>query len=327
RTFDKRLLLFDAPVDSLLTEDKKRLIIDVYARARIIDPLLFFRTLGSESGATARVVDIVSNKLRTEIARDEQTEIIRTNRELIMNNVRDVAAPQLEQFGMEIVDVRIKRADFPPEIAESIYARMRAERERIANRERAEGAQRDLEIRANADRQATIIRAEAERDANITRGAGEAEAVGIFAEALQQDPEFYRFQRSLEAYESFLTANTTIVLPSNSALFEFLSSPDGNGSAPATEPPAAFAQLSGLMRVESAAREFLAVEKEVASEELNLMGIEVVQWQDASLGCPRPGETYSQVTVPGFSLTFEHNGSLSRVHTNADATQIISCQA
>ena len=142
-----------------------------------------------------------------------------------MNNVRDAVAPQLSEFGIVIIDVRMKRADFPPEISESIYERMRAERKRIADRERAEGAQQDAEIRSSVDRQTAIIRAEAERDANIVRGAGEAESISIFAEAVGQSPDFYKFQRSLEAYSASLKENSTLVIPAESDLFEFLQSP------------------------------------------------------------------------------------------------------
>lgn len=223
--FDKRLLLFDAPPDSLLTKDKKRLIIDVYARGRIVDPLLFFQTMRTEAQAASRAVDIISSELRREIALDDQSEIIRENREEIMNRVRDSVSPKLAEFGIEVVDVRIKRADFPIEIAESVYDRMRAERKRIADRERAQGAKVDAEVRADVDKQATIIMAEAERDANILRGQGEAEAIKILAGALERDPEFYSFQRSLEAYRKFLVQNTTVVLSADSELFQFLQSP------------------------------------------------------------------------------------------------------
>lgn len=226
RYFDKRLLLFDAPPDdTLLTKDKKRLVIDIYARGKITDPFRFYRTLNSESQAQSRVIAIISSELREEIAKDTQAEIIRTSRSKIMNNVRDAVAPQLSEFGIVIIDVRMKRADFPPEISESIYERMRAERKRIADRERAEGAQQDAEIRSSVDRQTAIIRAEAERDANIVRGAGEAESISIFAEAVGQSPDFYKFQRSLEAYSASLKENSTLVIPAESDLFEFLQSP------------------------------------------------------------------------------------------------------
>ena len=134
RKFEKRLLIFDAPPDSLLTSDKKRLVIDVYARGRIVDPLLFFKTTRNETLAASRAIDIISSELRREIASDLQTEIIKTNREQIMNKVKELADPKIREFGIELVDVRIKRADFPEEIAESIYGRMQAERKRKADK-------------------------------------------------------------------------------------------------------------------------------------------------------------------------------------------------
>lgn len=229
--FDKRLLIFDAPPDSLLTKDKKRLIIDVYARGRIVDPKLFRETVRTEAGGKARAVDILSSELRREIASDNQSEIITTKREDIMNRIRDNVKPKLAEFGLDILDVRIKRADFPPEIAESVYARMQAERKRISDKERAEGAEIDAQVRATVDRDATIIRANAQRQADITRGTGDAQAVQIFANAISADPEFYSFQRSLEAYRKILESNSTVVLPPNSDLFEFLQSPSGlNGN-------------------------------------------------------------------------------------------------
>ena len=175
----------------------------------------------------SRAVDIVSSELRREVASDNQAEIITTKREEVIARVKANAGPILAEFGIDLVDLRIKRADFPVEIAESVYARMQAERKRKADRERAEGAQVDAEIRSDVDRQATIIRAEAERDANIIRGEGEASAIEIFSGALEQGPEFYAFQRSLQAYKVFLTQNTTVVLPADSDLFQFLESPMG----------------------------------------------------------------------------------------------------
>ena len=227
--FDKRLLSFDAPPESLLTKDKKRLIIDVYARGRIVDPVRFRETVQTESQGKARAVDIITSELRREIASDNQAEIITTKREDIMNRVRDIITPKLIEFGIEIIDVRIKRADFPPEIAESVYARMQSERKRKADKERAEGQEIDAEVRAAVDREAAIIKATAQREAEILRGEGEAEAIKIFAEAIAADPEFYKFQRSLQAYRKIFEENSTVVLPADSDLFEFLQSEGGLG--------------------------------------------------------------------------------------------------
>lgn len=223
--FEKRNILYDANPDALLTSDKKRLIIDAYAIARVSNPLLFRETVQNFQRSLTRVNDLVASELRKKIADDNQIDIIRNKRQQLMEEVRYDVVPKLNEFGMKTVDIRIKRADFPNEIATAVYARMQAERKRIADAERAAGAQRDLEIRSNVDKLATIIFAEAERDANVLRGEGEAEAIRIFAEALEQDPEFYRFQRSLEAYQQFFTENTTVILPSDSELFDFLESP------------------------------------------------------------------------------------------------------
>lgn len=320
--FDRRLLVFDAPVDALLTRDKKRLLIDVYGRGRIVEPLTFFRTVNNQERAAARVGDIIASELRREIALDDQLDVIATNREAIMNRVRDAAAPTVRQFGIELLDVRIMRADFPKEIAESIYARMQAERQRIANAERAEGAKQDLELRAEVDRQATVIRAEAERDANITKGQGEAEAIRIFAEALQQDPQFYTFQRSLEAYRKFLATNTTVVLPATSDLFAFLQSPMGNGKGgvlDGSEPP------QPIVSPEFIASIFLASKLGVDRAELKLVRSEAVDWPDSSLGCPEPGKVYTQAIVPGYRIIFDHNGQQYEVHSNRDGSRLASC--
>lgn len=324
RYFDKRILIFDAPPDSLLTEDKKRLVIDVYARGRIFDPFLFFKTVNTESQAASRAIDIIGSELRREIALDTQIEVIRETREGIMNRVRDSVAPKLAEFGIETLDVRIKRADFPDTIAESVYARMQAERKRIADRERAEGAERDAEVRANVDRQAAIIRAEAERDAQIMRGDGEAEAVRIFAESLGQDPEFYAFQRSLQAYKIFLPENnTTVVLPANSSLFQFLQTPGGRGqfNGDLTD-----AQPTPETTLELLAANYLAGKLGVGTGEITLVSSDAAEWADASLGCPQPDAAYAQVVTPGYKITLEHEGDAYTVHSNGDASYMASCE-
>jgi len=218
--FEKRLLIFDAPPDSLLTSDKKRLVIDIYARGKIVDPLLFFKTTRNETLAASRAIDIISSELRREIASDLQTEIIKTNREQIMNNVKAEANPKILEFGIELVDVRIKRADFPEEIAESIYGRMQAERKRKADKERAEAAEVDLTVRSEVDKDAAIIRAKADQEAKIIVGNAEAEAIKILSDAHARNPEFYQFLRQLETYENSFNANTTIIIPKDSNILD-----------------------------------------------------------------------------------------------------------
>ena len=221
RKFEKRLLIFDAPPDSLLTSDKKRLVIDVYARGKIVDPLLFFKTTRNETLASSRAIDIISSELRREIASDLQAEIIKTSREQVMNKVKIEAEPKLLEFGIQLIDVWIKRADFPDEIAESIYARMKAERKRKADKERAEAAEIDLTVRSEVDKEAAVIRAKADKEAKIIIGNAEAEAIKILSEAHSQNPEFYNFLRQLETYEnSFSSGNSTIIIPENSNILD-----------------------------------------------------------------------------------------------------------
>ena len=328
---DKRLLVFDAPPDSLLTKDKKRLVIDVYARGRISDPLRFVETLRTESRAASRAIDIVASELRREIGLDDQSEIIQTSREQIMNRVRDAVEPKLLDFGIQIVDVRLKRADFPGEIANSIYERMQAERQRIADRERAAGTKADLEKRASVDREAVVILSEAQRDADIIRGCGEAEATLIFADALSQDPEFYTFQRSLETYRLHLAENTMFVGSSADlgSVFEDIR----KGAAISAEAPSGsvdprLAQLESKCEeigIETAARKLLADEVGVGERGFILDSTESVQWSDASLGCPQEGQGYAQVITPGYKLVFDLAGTPYEVHSNVDGSQMVIC--
>ena len=331
---DKRLLVFDAPPDSLLTKDKKRLVIDVYARGRISDPLRFVETLRTESRAASRAIDIVASELRREIGLDDQSEIIQTSREQIMNRVRDAVEPKLLDFGIQIVDVRLKRADFPGEIANSIYERMQAERQRIADRERAAGTKADLEKRASVDREAVVIRSEAQRDADIIRGCGEAEAINIFADALSQDPEFYTFQRSLETYRQHLAENTLFVGSSTDlgAVFEDIRKSAATSaeapSAPSGSDGSAVAQLESKCEeigIETAARKLLGDEVGVGERGFILDSTESVQWSDASLGCPQEGQGYAQVITPGYKLVFDLAGTPYEVHSNVDGSQMVIC--
>lgn len=330
--FEKRRTLFDANPDALITADKKRLVIDAYAIGRITDPLLFRQTVQTSQRAVTRGNDIVASELRRQIANDDQIDIIRNNREQIMEQVRDAVEPKLEDFGIETVDIRIKRADFPNEIATAVYARMQAERKRIADAERADGAKQDLEIRSNVDRQATIIRAEAERDANILRGEGEAQAVTIFASALERDPEFYRFQRSLEAYRNFLTQNATVVLPADSDLFAFLQSP---GAAPDEVEPA---DVNGMLNGEGldlgpealaaadAARADLAARLDIDTEQPELVGLMPAEWGDTSLGCPAEDTAYAQVVTSGYSVMLDHMGTEYEYHVSSDGAIVVLCE-
>ena len=333
---DRRLLVFDASPESLLTKDKKRLIIDVYARGRITDPRKFIEEVATEREGANRAIEIISSELRREIGLDDQSEIIKTSRESIMNKVREAVLPKLAPFGIEVVDVRIKRADFPPQIAASVHERMKAERKRKADKERAEGAQTDLEVRADVDKQATIIRSAAQRDADIIRGCGEAEAISIFANALEQDPEFYMFQRSLELYKTYLTQNTTVVGSAADLGRMFEEIRQAVTSAAQTPEAAAGDAGTGSALValesrceqivaESAARRFLAGQFAVSQSALIMTTSEKTEWPDSSLGCPEEGQLYAQAIVPGYNVSIEYEGSTYQIHTNSDGSQVVTC--
>jgi len=329
---DKRLLIFDALPDSLITKDKKRLVIDVYARGRIIDPLLFVETVRTETQAVSRAVDILTSELRVEIARDDQSEIVKTSREAIMIRVRDAVAPKLLAFGIEIVDVRIKRADFPGEIANSVYERMKAERKRIADRERAEGAKADLEKRSNVDRVSVEIRSAATRDADIIRGCGEAESIAIFAAALNLDPEFFTFQRSLETYRAYFE-NTTFVGSAQDlgqvfedirqALNESAKAPDDIRVA--TIGDAVLQSSCQEVEAVTAARVLLSNDLDTQPRALIIQNTDEVDWADASIGCPEAGTSYAQVITPGYRMVFEFENEIYEVHTSADGRQVARC--
>ena len=235
--YDNRLQRFDVPPANFITLDKKNLVIDAYARYRITDPLLFLQNLFNLDAAGPKVGDIVTSELKKEVARDNQTDIISETREQVMERVT-IASQQIAAtsgdggrgLGIEIVDVRIKRADFPATIAESVFARMNAERRRVANQERAEGERTKLQIESDADRQVAEIMAQAQRQSLEIRGEAEGESIQIFAEALQQNPEFFSFLRSLEAYEKLFDQDDTIVLNSEAELFKFLTAAQSAGS-------------------------------------------------------------------------------------------------
>lgn len=219
---EKRLLRFDSEPSEFLTAEKKALIIDSYARYRIINARQFFEVVRTELGARGRLEAIISSEIREEVATHDQIEVIRDNRESLMRNVTERSNEKALEFGMSVVDVRIVGADFPPEVANSVYDRMRSERTRIANRFRAEGDEEKAKIEAEADLERAQILAEANERARTIRGEGEAEAIGIQGRAIDTDRDFYNFVRTLEAYELSLTDGTTLVVPLDSDFYQFL---------------------------------------------------------------------------------------------------------
>ena len=332
--FDKRLLVFDAPPDSLLTKDKKNLEIDVYARGKIKDAKIFYATLRTETSGYNRVIDIVSSELRREIANDEQSEIISISREEIMNRVRDAVAPKLLEFGIELIDVRIKRADFPDAVADSVHKRMIAERQRIANRERAEGAEYDLERRASADRTAIEIRTAAQRDAEIIKGCAEAESIKIYAAALGKDPEFYSFQRSLETYKEYLVSNTTII-GSSTDLGELFSKIriGVNDAAQITLPDSFESSIETEIGpckevdVRRAGQKVIAEKLDINNDiDVKLISITSREWKDTAMGCEiDSSEEPVEMQIKGFEAIYEYMGETFVIHANADTTLIVYC--
>lgn len=241
--FDKRILVSDAHPQEYLTQDKNRLVVDHVSRWRIVKPLEFYQTVRNEAGALARLDDIIISELRAELGRVRFTDVISAQRDAIMDQVsRRVAetASQQTAGGIEVIDVRIKRADLPQEVQASVFARIIAERSRIAAQYRSEGAELAFRIRADADKERTVIEAKAYEEAQRARGEGDARSTEIYAQAYSRDPEFYAFLRNLEAYERYLRQRSTLVLSGDGDLFRYLNSstvpPDGVARPPSGAP-------------------------------------------------------------------------------------------
>jgi membrane protease subunit HflC len=223
--FEDRLLVYDAAPTEIITKDKKTLIVDNYARWKIADPLKFLQTVRDLNGAQARLDDIVYSELRVDLGLFNMSEIVSEMRESIMERVTKISNEKANTYGIEIVDVRIKRVDLPPENEKYIFDRMKAERERIAKQYRAEGQEESAKIIAETEREKTVILAEAYKTAQTLKGEGEAESIRIYAESFNQDPEFYKFYRTLEAYRKTFKDKTTVLLSTDSEFLKYLSKP------------------------------------------------------------------------------------------------------
>ncbi len=220
--FDRRILLFDNPVEEIISSDQKRLIVDAFARYRIIDPLLYFQTIRFEPALRTRLGSIINDSLRQVLGAVPLQSVISDQRAALMEAVADGVRDEARPFGLQIEDVRIRRADLPNENSEAIYRRMQTERQQEAAQIRAEGEEQARRVRAAAERDKTVILAEAERDAQVLRGQGEAEKNRVLAGAFGRDPDFFAFYRSMQAYEKALTADdTTMVLSPDSQFFQF----------------------------------------------------------------------------------------------------------
>jgi membrane protease subunit HflC len=220
--FDKRLLEYDASPKVLLTRDKQQLMIDNFARWRIVDPLVFYKSVLTEGGAQSRLDDIIYSAVREAVARKTLTQVVSGDRNELLAYVTDQSRERAASYGIEVVDVRIKRADLPEKNEQNVFRRMRTERERQAKKFRAEGEEEARKIRSQAERERQVLLAEATRESQLIRGKGEAKATAIFAEAYGADPEFFEFQRTLEAYRTTLDEQTTFVLSPDSEFLRLL---------------------------------------------------------------------------------------------------------
>ncbi|MFI4923395.1 MAG: protease modulator HflC [Burkholderiales bacterium] len=225
RFFETRILTFDSPEpERFLTSEKKNVLVDSFVKWRIADVKQYYISVGGdEQRAQLRLAQTVNSSLRDEFGNRTVHDVVSGERDQIMELMRNKANEDARKIGVQVLDVRIKRVDLPQEVSESVYRRMEAERKRVANELRSTGAAESEKIRADADRQREVILAEAYRDAQRTKGQGDAKAAATYAEAYQQNPEFYAFYRSLEAYrQGFKTKNDMLVLDPNSEFFKYL---------------------------------------------------------------------------------------------------------
>ena len=208
--YETRVLNLDPPVESMLLSDQKRILVDAFARYRITDSLEFFKTVRTETGVRQRLGPIVNASLRGVLGNSTLASVLSEERADIMRQIQSSVNRDAGRFGIELVDVRIGRADFPDQISQAVYGRMKSEREREAAEFRAQGFELSQRIRAGADREATVILAEAKRESEIERGAGEAVRTQVLNDAFGQDEGFFNFYRSMQAYEAALTAKAPI---------------------------------------------------------------------------------------------------------------------
>ncbi len=230
--FDKRILDVDTSSQEVIASDKKRLVVDAFARYRIIDPLLFFQSVRDQRIAGSRIGAILEASLRRVLGGASFSAVVRDKREELMRTILSQVNQEAKPFGVEIVDVRIKRVDLPEANMQAIYRRMQAERQREAAEWRAEGEGASRRIRATADRQVTVIKADATGESERTRGDGDAEKNRVFADAFNQDPDFFAFYRSMQAYTAALKAdNTRFLLSPNSQFFQYFNNALGTDGA------------------------------------------------------------------------------------------------
>jgi len=240
---DKRILDLEAPPQEVIASDQKRLVVDAFARYRIKDPLRFYQTLGSINGANSQLSILLNSALRRVLGEVTFSHVVRDQRADLMARIRELVDHEATAFGIEVVDVRIRRADLPEQNSQAVYQRMQTERQREAAEFRAQGAQRAQEIRSRADREVTVLVAEATSKSEQIRGEGDATRNQIFADAFNQDRDFFAFYRSMQAYEQGLKhSDTRMLLKPDSNFFRYFTDPSGkpreNSGTPAPSAPA-----------------------------------------------------------------------------------------
>jgi membrane protease subunit HflC len=231
---DKRILDLENPSQEVIASDQKRLVVDAFARYRIKDALRFYQSVGSIQAANIQLTTILNASLRRVLGEVTFIQVVRDEREALMNRIRDQVDKEAAAYGIQVVDVRIRRADLPEQNSQAVYQRMQTERQREAAEFRAQGGQKAQEIRSTADREATVIVAEANSTAEQVRGDGDGERNRLFAEAYGKDPDFFAFYRSMTAYENGLKSNDTrFLLRPDSNFFKFFANPSGAPAAAA----------------------------------------------------------------------------------------------
>jgi membrane protease subunit HflC len=232
--YDRRVLDAEPATEEVIASDQKRLVVDGFARFRIADPLQFYQSVGTEAGARPRLNSIISASLRRVLGNVTLASVLSAERSNIMKTITEETRVQAKPFGIEVLDVRLRRADLPEENNQAVYARMQSERQREAQEFRAQGDEFAQRIRATAERERTVIIAEAQRQSDILRGQGEAESTTTYADAFGKDPGFFSFYRSMQAYRTALDGNnTTFVLAPDNEFFRFFGNPGTAQGAPA----------------------------------------------------------------------------------------------
>ena len=230
-TIDRRILDLEAPAQEVIASDQKRLVVDAFARYKIKDALRFYQTVGSIPGANSQLAILLNSALRRVLGEVTFTHVVRDQRADLMSRIRESVDREADNYGISVVDVRIRRADLPEQNSQAVYQRMQTERQREAAEFRAQGAQRAQEIRSRADREVTVLIADAQSSGEKIRGEGDSQRNKIFADAFNQDPDFFSFYRSMQAYEASLRPNDTrLLLKPDTNFFRYFNDPNGKAS-------------------------------------------------------------------------------------------------